>query len=98
MFFRNADIEIAFGMRLGEVTQTGAARHGRGNGDDLLIRIGEAGQSLADNFGIGRSRRGGRLSRLWFVFAEAVKFVRLLEGRLVTFALFGEDVKEDRLL
>ena len=47
---------------------------------------------------IGRRRRGRGLAGLGLEFAEAVEFVRLVEGRLVALALFREDVEQDRLV
>ena len=37
VLFRDADIERAVGMRLGELVDTGSARHGSGDGADTRV-------------------------------------------------------------
>ena len=81
-----------------EKSETGPARHGAGDRDDLLIRVGEFRQRLADKFRIGRRRRRRGFAGFDLVFAEAVKLVRLRDRRLVAFAFFGQDVQQDRLV
>ena len=69
-----------------------------GDRDDLLIRVGEFRQRLADDLRISRRRRRRGFAALDFVFAESVKLIRLGDRRLVAFAFFGQDVEQDRLV
>ena len=85
-------------MRLGEMREAGAARHGRGDGNKLLVALRKFRERLADDLGIGRRRRRRRLAALDLVFAEAVKFVRLFNGRLIAPAFFGKNVEQNRLI
>src|SRR4029453_17038006 len=73
VLFRYADVEVASGMRLGEMRKAGPARHCRRDGDDLLIGLRKFRQCLANDFRIGRSRCRSSLAALDLVFAEAVK-------------------------
>ena len=98
VFFGNADIEVTSRMRLRKMRQAGATWHRRRYRDDFLIRLGEFCQRLADNFRISRRRRGRGFASFEFVLTEAVKFVRLLDRRLVALAFFRQDVQKHRLL
>src|ERR1019366_6061778 len=80
------------------MSEAGAARNGGGDRDNFVVCVREFRECLADNFGIGRRRRRGGFTALNLVFAEPVKFVRLFDGRLVAFALFREDMKQDRFI
>src|SRR5439155_7543362 len=97
MLLRDTDIEIAAGMRLGEMRKAGTARHCGGDGNDLLIRLCKFGERFADNFRIRRRRRWRSLAALDLVFAETVEFIRLLERRGVSLAFLGENVQQHRL-
>src|SRR5215475_11431966 len=55
-------------------------------------------ECLAENFRICRSWRRRGLAALDLVFAETVKFIRLLECRSITLALLGQDVQQDRFV
>ena len=44
----DADVEISVGMRLGKMDEAGAARHRAGDGDDLVVGLGEFGERLAE--------------------------------------------------
>ena len=74
------------------------ARHRRRNGDELLIGVREFRQCLANDFRIGGRRRRRSLAALDLVFAEAVKFVGLFNGRFVPFPFLGENVQQHRLV
>ena len=41
VFLGDADVEVAVGMLRLEKAEAGAARHGGGDGDDLVVRVGE---------------------------------------------------------
>src|SRR5438067_5806478 len=62
VFFRNANVEVAVGMRRLKKSETGATRHGRGDGHDIFIGIGELCQRFADGFRVSRRRRRRRLA------------------------------------
>ncbi len=84
-------------MRLGEMRKAGPARHRRRDGDELLIGVREFRQCLANDFRIRGRRRRRSLAAFDLVFAEAVKFVGLFNGRFVPFAFLGENVQQHRL-
>src|SRR5581483_5845760 len=98
MFLRDSDVEITVRMRFLKMPKTGSARHRRRDRDQLLIVIGKLSQRFANDLRIGwrRCRRG--LAALDLVFAEAVEFIRLLDRRFVTLALFRQDMEQHRLL
>src|ERR1700730_7642106 len=98
MFLGDSNVEVAVGMRLLEMRKGGAARDGGGNGDNFPIRVGEFSKRFADDLGIGGRRGRWGFATLDLVFAEAVKFIRLLNGRLITFAFFGQNVQQDRFI
>ena len=78
VFLGDADIEIAVGMcALTKCESPVPLGIAAGNGNELLIRIGEFRQRLAENLRIGRRRRRRGLAGLDLVFAETVEFVRL---------------------
>ena len=89
VFLGDADVEKLLGMRLGEMHEAGAGRHGAGDGDDLVVRVGELRERLAEDFGIGGRTGGGGRAGLGLEFAEAVELVGLLERGRVAFALFA---------
>jgi len=72
MLFRNADVEVASRVRLGEMRKARPARHRRRDGDELLIGVREFRQCLANDFRIGGRRRRRSLAAFDLVFAEAV--------------------------
>ena len=98
VFLRDPDIEVRVGMLRLEKTEAGSAGHRGGDRDDLLVRVGKFRQRLADNLGIGRVWRRRRFAGLELEFPEAMKLVRLRDGRLIAFAFFGQNVKQDRLV
>src|SRR5690606_27884091 len=55
MLFGNAHIEYAPGKFLAEKVQSGSIRHGRRNGDDLVVLARFLHQSLGKYLGIGGS-------------------------------------------
>jgi len=55
-------------------------------------------ERLSDDLGISRRCRRRGFASFELVFAKSVKFVRLFDGRLVTFAFFGENVQQDWFL
>src|SRR5205814_6793592 len=85
-------------MRLGKMRQPSAAWHCRGNCNKLLICLREFRQRFPENFRIRRRWRRCGLAALDLVFAEPVKFIRLLECRSVAFALLRQDMQQHRLL
>ena len=98
MFLGNAHVVVAVRVSLFENAQTGAAGHGRGDGDDAVVVVGEVGEFRAEKLRVGG--RGGRLgfAGVGFEFAQTVEFVRLLHGRRISFAFRGEDVEKDGLV
>ena len=52
MLFGNADVEEAPGEPLGELAETGAVGHRRGQGDDFVVVRGLGDQCLGENRGI----------------------------------------------
>src|SRR6266404_444709 len=95
MFFGDSDIEIPIGMSFGEMSEAGAAWHRRRDRNNLSIRVRKFRKRLAYDFRIGwRGCRRG-LAALDLVFAEAVKFVRLFDRRLVAFAFLRQNVQQD---
>ena len=80
-----------------EKCQPGAARHRGGDRDNFLI--GSA--NFASVLPISPNRSGSRpvrFRRYRREFSEAVKFVRLGDGRLVAFAFLGQNVEQHRLV
>ena len=98
VLFRDADVKITRGMRLGEVGKTGAARHRRGDRNELLVVLRKFCQRFADDLRISRRRRGRGFAALDLVFAETMELIRLFDGRLVAFAFFRENMEQHRLL
>ncbi len=96
MFLRNADVKIALRDFLFEDAQTGAARHGRRDGHDLLVSLREIRHAARKDGGVG-GRAGGRLASLDVVFAETMEFARISQRGFVAAALLRDDVQNDRL-
>ena len=95
VFFGDADIIIFVGMFGGEVNEAGACGHGAGDGAEFVIGVGEFGEGMAEEFGVGGGGSGGGGARFGFELPEAVKFVRFFESWGVAFAFLGKDVKDD---
>ena len=96
----DADIEAAFGKALGELVEAGARRHGRGDGDDLLVGLGLGDQRLGEHGLVGR-RVGHRLGLLAgddVELHDAVVLVGARLGRRIALALLGHDMDQDRLV
>jgi hypothetical protein len=57
----------------GEFVQAGAFAHGRRDADQTFIRGGHVAQPAAEDFGVGRARRGFGADALFdFEFADPV--------------------------
>jgi len=95
MLFRDADIEVAFGMMRPEKVESGAVGHGGSDGHDALVLVGEFCERSGEGFGV--CGNAGRLGHAGFgiVGTEAVKFFLAVECGLKSPALLREDVKED---
>ena len=52
----DADIEVALRVQLGEFVQAGAVRHGGGDADDLVVRLGQVVQGFDKRIGVGDAR------------------------------------------
>ncbi len=98
VFLGDPDIEVARRMLRLEKAESRPARHRGCDGDDVLVGIGELGERLAHQLGIGRRRRRRRFAAFDFVFSQAVEFVRLRDRGLVTFAFLGQNVEQHRLV
>ena len=99
MLLGDADIEAALGENLGEAVEPGARRHGRGDGDDLVVGARLLDQGIGKHLGVARRRAGGG----GFLrpgddveLADAVEFVGGDLGGAVALALLGDDVDQDR--
>ena len=95
----DADVEAALGEDLGEPVEPGAGRHGRGDGDDLVVGARLLDQGIGEHLGVARRRAGGR----WLLragddveLADAMELVGGDLGRPVALALLGDDVDQDR--
>src|SRR5215472_9568363 len=95
VLFSYADIEVATGMRLLKMRETGAARHRRCYCYKLLICLREFRQRLADDFRISGRRRRRGLATLDLIFAETVEFIRLLKRWGVALAFLSENMQQD---
>ena len=99
VFFRNAHIEHAIRKYLREFIETGPLGHRRGDGHDFRIALGELDECLRENI---RVRRGRRLVRFFYLAGNdverryAMRPNRLVLRRHVAFALFRDDVYQDR--
>ena len=98
MLLGDADIIAPLGVALGEIDQARARRHGGGDGDDLVIVIGEVRQLCAEQLGISRGGGGDGLAGVEVEFSKPVEFVGLFQRRRVAFALLRENVQDDRLV
>ena len=98
MLLGDADIEAALGELLGELVEPGARRHGRVDGDDLLVLLGHLDQRVGEHLGVARRarRRLHLRARDDVELADAVILVGRLLGRPVAVALLGDEVHEHR--
>ena len=95
----DADIVIPARHGFFQRLQPGAARHGGGDADDRIVLLAQLDHRLAENIlVIGRCARlgRGRVARNGIVRPEAVEFLRMIQGGLVTFAFLGQNVKHHR--
>jgi hypothetical protein len=92
VLFGDADVKVTSWMRFGEMREAGSAGHRGRDRDELLIVLREFRERLANDFRIGRRRRWSGLAGFELVFAEAVKFIRLFDRWLITFAFLRENV------
>ncbi len=95
MLFGNTDVEVAFRMMRPEKIEGGAIGHGRGNGDDLLIVVGELHKGVGENFGVSDLACGLGVPGFRIVGSEAMELLLLIEGGLVALPLLGENVQQD---
>ena len=100
MFLGNPDVVVAVWHRLLEGFQAGAARHGSGDTHHRGVFLAESDHGLAEDvlpvgWGAGLRRMGRAGADI--VRPGAMKFFGMGLGSLETLALFGEDVKDDRL-
>ena len=98
MLLRDAHVEVALRDFLLEDHQSGAAGHRAGDGDDLLVLLGEISDGARENLAVGRLVSRRSLAGLDVVFAEAVEFARIFERWFVAFALLRDDVEDDRFV
>ena len=99
MLLGDADIEAALGEDFGEAVEPGARRHGRGDGDDLVVGARLLDQRIGEDLGVARRRAGGlRFLRAGhdIELADAVELVGRDFGRPVALALLGHDMDQDR--
>ena len=80
-------------MRL-EAVEAGAVGHGGGDGDHLVVEIGQLHHGVGEHFGIGAAAERRGLAGFGIVGTKAVKLLLLLQGRLETLSLLGEHVQE----
>ena len=74
MLLGDADVEVAFGMMRLEEVEAGAVGHGGGDGDDVLVFVGELHQGVGEDLGVGAAAGGLGLAGFGIVGTEAVKF------------------------
>ena len=95
----DADVERALGKDFGEAVEARARRHGRGDGDDLVVGARFLDQRIGEYLGVARRRAGGlRFLRAGhdIELADAVELVGRDFGRAVALALLGHDMNQDR--
>ena len=99
MLFGDADVKGALREFLRKQIEPGAGRHGRGDGDDLVVFLGLLDQRVGKYARIGRRVRcGARLHAGQHVeLVHAVIFVGGAFGGRVAFALLGDDVDQHRM-
>ncbi len=97
VLFTNAHIEKPFREALAEIHQAGAIGHGRGDGHDLGVFLGQAHQGVAKDFGVGRHLADTLLDHagIGVEAAQAVKAGGVRFRRLIALALGGEDVHQN---
>ena len=95
----DADVEGAVREGLAEDIETGAGRHGRGDGDDFIIVARFLDQRLREDFGVGGGGGFALLLRAGddVEFDDAVIFVGAGLGRGVALALLRNGVNDDRI-
>ena len=95
VFFGDSDVVVALGELLLENFQLCPTRHRCGDGDQFLVCLRHVGDGAAEDVGAGRG--GGDVGGSVFdlVGTEAVELARIIKGRLIPAALFGDDVEND---
>ena len=68
---------------------------GGGDGDNAVVVISEIRKPRTENLRVRGQGKSLRFPGVGAKFSESVKFVRLLDGGLVTFSLGGENVQND---
>ncbi len=101
VLFSNAHIVVAVWHRLFQRLQTSAARHRRGDADDRVVLPAKLHHGFTENIlpvwwraRLGRRCRAGR----HIIGPGAVKLLRLIDGDVVAFPLFRQDMDYHRLV
>jgi len=66
--------------------------------EDFFVGVGEFGERLSQEFGVGREGCGGGFAGALLEAAEAVELVRLFEGGRVALAFLRDDVEQHGLV
>ena len=93
-FLRDTDVEEPVREPLRVLFEPGAEGHGRRDGDDVLILLGEGAERFSEFRGKVRAA-GGRLARVPVEAADAVELRGVLFCRKIALALHGPDVEDD---
>ena len=98
VFLGNADVVVVGGQFLLEDLQLGAAGHGGGDRDHLVVGFRHVRHGAAEDIGAGRG--GGDVGRavLDLIGAEAVELAGVVERGLIAAAFLGDDVEDDRFV
>jgi len=95
MLFGDPHIVKLGGQGLGEAGQARPLEHGRGDGQDLMIRPADFQHGLAEDLGIGRPAGFGRgFARFDVERGGAVEMGRVVLGREIAPAFAGDAVDE----
>ena len=95
MLFSAADVEIPLGMVRAEVIEAGSVGHGRGDGADARVAVGEIDERVSEDLGVGELTSRLGLASLGIVGAKAMKFLLAIEGGLKAAALLGQHMQQD---
>ena len=99
VLFGDAHIEATIREGFRELVEPGARRHGRGDGDHLVVGLCFGDQSLGEHLGVARRPAGRRLLLRAGDHIEASNTVELVGGlfrRAVALALLGDHMDQDR--
>ncbi len=93
----DAHVEVALGMMRPEEIESRAVGHGRGDGHDALVLVGQVTSVVGKDLGVGRLPGRLGLARLRIVRPQAVKLLLPIERRLKAAALLRQHVQQHRV-